>query len=789
MGSQDELKLIISAQDRAQQAILSTSNGLKYLEGTVTRLSVQLAAFSAAWSAGMAVIQKAMHYIDLGAQALKAEESFKSMADAAGVNAERLTTSMKKAADGFVDDSHLMQKAAFAMAQDIDPEKIPQLFEAARVASRKTGQDVTTSIDGMIQSISTNMPRSLRQMGMITKEQMNLLNQAMAAGINEVNLLDLVLANAAVDSAKFGASANNAAKDLARFKVQCEELKEEAGKLLTTVLQKLIGLFQSLAASVLGAAAAYHSFRASMLESDLEQEQSLGWPYGDKDEINDLKRRIEEQKRFAKEAREAALGLAAKSYDNLWGGVYTDTRTKEQKEKAIADAEARRTALEEEIRRQTAAAKDKEKAESARAAWAQALRAIQADIEKLDLEPLEQHLVEIVKKVEELREKAAKLPDKERKAAEEQIGRIPKVAKDKKTGQWKYEDWTGWVKAVGEGVVSEQAKKDFEEWLKTQQDIEQYTKDQAARSKAIREGEINEQLAELDIAEKLGTAHRDTIEERIRLSEELLDIQEEYLDALDKDKDPASWYAQKNAIDSVRKSLADLYREQLMNNPFEAMKLSMKDLENEWTDTGKQMYNLAKETAQSMQSAFSDFFFDAMDLKLKSLADYVRSFLTGVQKSIAQTLGQQVIGAAIYGVGDLASLITWAGPGSGFHTGGRVGGPASFYRLVPAAALTDLLPRRHGGGLAPDERLTINRVGERYVTEEQNSWLTGIARAMTRGTDQGEQSIIHNHFNINAVDAKSFEDLCRRNPQAVVSPVMQSMRDNRTRKEMKSLLK
>jgi len=353
-------------------------------------------------------------------------------------------------------------------------------------------------------------------------------------------------------------------------------------------------------------------------------------------------------------------------------------------------------------------------------------------------------------------------------------------------------------KIVSEGKVKglkfdieeiEQAKKDFENWLNLQHDIEKYTKEQASRIKAIREGEINEQLAELDIAEKLGKAHRETVDERIRLEKERLAIQEKALESINKEKDPAGWYAQKNAIDSVRKSLADLYREQLMNNPFEAMKLAMKDVENEWTDTGKQMYNQAKETAQSMQSAFSDFFFDAMDLKLKSLADYVRSFLTGVQKAIAQTLGQQVTGAAISGIGDLASLITWAGPGSGFHTGGRVGGPASFYRLVPAAALTDLLPRRHGGGLAPDERLVINRVGERYVTEEQNSWLTGIAKGMARGTNESEQSVVYAPITINAVDAKSFEELCRRNPQAVVSPVMQSMRDNRTRKEMKSLLK
>jgi hypothetical protein len=450
----------------------------------------------------------------------------------------------------------------------------------------------------------------------------------------------------------------------------------------------------------------------------------------------------------------------------------------------------------------------------AREEWEKTLRSMLADIEKLDLEPLEQKLIDITKKAEDLREKAAKLSTAaEREKAYAQIGSMPKDQSaewDKLVKEIGFEeakkkfqqDWTNWARQTGEGLpkpawaqamietgVSEQAKKDFEDWLKTQQDIEKYTKDQASRLKAIREGEINEQLAELDIAEKLGKAHRDTIEDRIRLEKERLAIQEKALAAIDKEKDPTGWYAQKNAIDSVRKSLADLYRDQAMKNPRDAMKLAMKDLENEWTDTGKQMYNLAKETAQSMQSAFSDFFFDAMDLKLKSLGDYVRSFLTGVQRAIAQSLGQQLTGGLISVGGDIIGSLLGISPGSVYHQGGRVGSAAASYRLVPAAAFADLIPRRHAGGLAPDERLVINRVGERYVTEEQNSWLTGIARAMSRGVNEGEQSIVHNHITINAVDAKSFEELCRRNPQAVVSPVMQSMRDNRTRKEMKSLLK
>lgn len=213
----NKIQIIIEAKDATQQAIRSTGDGLKYLEGTVTKLSVQFSAMSFAWNQAMAIVRKGMEYIDLGAKSLKAEESFEAMADSAEINAGRLRAAMKKAADGMVDDSGLMQRAAFAIGQDIDPNKIPQLLEAARLAARKTGRDVGDAIDGMIQGIATNMPRSLRQMGAISKDQMNLLNKAAAEGVTEINLLDLVLANAAVDAAKLGPAANNTAKDIARL--------------------------------------------------------------------------------------------------------------------------------------------------------------------------------------------------------------------------------------------------------------------------------------------------------------------------------------------------------------------------------------------------------------------------------------------------------------------------------------------------------------------------------------------------------------------------------------------
>jgi hypothetical protein len=53
------------------------------------------------------------------------------------------------------------------------------------------------------------------------------------------------------------------------------------------------------------------------------------------------------------------------------------------------------------------------------------------------------------------------------------------------------------------------------------------------------------------------------------------------------------------------------------------------------------------------------------------------------------------------------------------------------------------------------------------------------------GNSGGETTII----NIIANDAKSFEDMCRRNPAAITGPIMQQLRDNKIRSEFKSLVR
>jgi len=242
---------------------------------------------------------------------------------------------------------------------------------------------------------------------------------------------------------------------------------------------------------------------------------------------------------------------------------------------------------------------------------------------------------------------------------------------------------------------------------------------QGEADKAVREAEINARLAALDLLEAEGAAHRTTLAERIRLTNELAAAQSDYLAGLDKAQDPAAWYAQAEALGKTRAALAGLRRELDLQDPLRAAVRALDDLSDAWTDTGRQMHDVAKQTAESMQQAFSDFFFDSFQGKLKSLGDYITAFLTSVQRAIAQVLSQQVTAGAL-GTEPLWGSVPNALEGLNlgtlfgvsFHQGGMVGQTGGSYRIVPNIAFAGA-PRMHGGGyLAPDEVPAILQKGE-----------------------------------------------------------------------------
>ncbi|HOS77042.1 MAG TPA: hypothetical protein PLL15_03300 [Syntrophales bacterium] len=795
MASQD-ISLIIKANDQAteqikklrqeigsiRQSAETAAKGLSWMGDFATKTYIQFAALSQSVQGLAAAWGKMKQYIDLGSEALRAEEAFRAMSDATGVAAAALTEKMKKAAGGFVDDSHLMQKAAFALSQDIDPDKIPQLIEAARVAARNTGRDVAESIDGIIQAVSTNMPRSLRQMGLISKEQMGLLEQAATAGVTEVGLLDLVLAKAALTQAQYGAAADNAAKEIKRLEVQIGELKETIGKGLIEGLQRLLGALQGVAGFALGAAVnIFQLMQASNALFAMGAEKM-----GQAGKASEYKAQAREWALAARAAEDASNELYRRAMENMYGGGPAgDQRSPAQKSRDIATAQARLNALMEDLKRRIAAAKGGGSVDRIREEWAKIERDLSADIAKSGLGEYEKRLIDIDKRVEELKKKAAELPtEMERAAAGGIITSWADAMKDQLAADDLQKEVDALLAANAEGhkalkdldrsltearaselqkrlnAVDETAKKEREladqallrrviseeEYAAKGREIAAVAADakkkiQADYERSVREAEINARLADLDLLEKEGLAHRETLAERIELTKELIRVEEEHLATMDKRQDEAGWYAQSDKVTAARKTYADLTREMAMTRPFGALKLSMDDVVNRWTDAGQQMYDVATSTAQAMQQAFSDFFFDTFQGKLKSLGDYVNSFLTSVQRAVANALSQQMsagIGGLINaGVGALFG----GGKVEGYHNGGVVGETApTFYRVVPSAAFAGAR-RMHDGWLGADEVPAILQKGEWVLSRRD------VAAMKAAATGDGAPNVAVNIIN------------------------------------------
>lgn len=249
----------------------------------------------------------------------------------------------------------------------------------------------------------------------------------------------------------------------------------------------------------------------------------------------------------------------------------------------------------------------------------------------------------------------------------------------------------------------------------------------------VMEAESRRYLSQLDMMEKDRSGSKlDITRQRISVYQSLLSS---YQQNWENETDPTAKILWADKINEARSKLVDLNitlkeQEGLFT---EGLGKGLRDYLWDMKSVFQQGVEIARDTAQAMESAFSDFFFDAFQGKLQDLADYVTSFSNAVQRSIANALGQQVstgITSLVQGLfsatGSLSSTVT-----------GSFGIPASA-SYVPGVHHAGGIVRRyvpvfHGGGVNTDERVVINKVGERYITEEQNSWLTRIAQVAGSG--------------------------------------------------------
>jgi len=237
-GAVTGIKLAGEATQKLENTTKASSSGI---QAAWNAMSVKVASW-------MYVIEKAKGYWDafmqsvtLGAKAMQAEESFRIAADAANINADRMIAAMRRASAGTIDESDIMQKAVKGIVQDLNENQLVSIMEAARVSARIAGEDVRAAYETITDAIANNMPRALRKYGLLAKEDISLVNAALAAGVDDVRIYDLAMANAAKQAAIAGKEEQSLAEKIQEHNANMQNIMEQFGKYSAVIWDFLRG--------------------------------------------------------------------------------------------------------------------------------------------------------------------------------------------------------------------------------------------------------------------------------------------------------------------------------------------------------------------------------------------------------------------------------------------------------------------------------------------------------------------------------------------------------------------
>ncbi len=296
---------------------------------------------------------------------------------------------------------------------------------------------------------------------------------------------------------------------------------------------------------------------------------------------------------------------------------------------------------------------------------------------------------------------------------------------------------------------------------------------------AILEAESRRQLAVLDLAEKeMSLPKADIAKGRIEEHTKLLEAYVKQREKAIERNDLTAQFQAESRIDETRAKINELTMtvKELTGSFGEGFNRGLTEFLWNVKTSFQMAKEIATETATAMQQSFSDFFFDAFEGKLKSLSDYLNSFLSSVKRAMANALGQQVTGSIISGIGSLFGSTPASSGSSGTPTYHPSLNPGGTQVAHTGGTVRRYIPVFHAGGLNSDERMVINRVGERYITEEQNEWLTNIARSMD-GTSQPIVTVQVNIDNKTGLDVKQRETQTQWDGKRMIKNVMIELAD------------
>ncbi|MFA5424189.1 MAG: hypothetical protein WC374_10070 [Phycisphaerae bacterium] len=397
------------AMNKAGSSATKASSTFQSLKGTY------LDFMAKATSAYLAA-RKAMEYMTQGAQAEQVTSSFRIMAESANANAGKMISVMRAATKETIDDSDMMQKAIKMMTLGFNPAQIERFSKVVITASQVAGTTAGEAYERLADAISTRMPRSLIQMGAVTRDQMKIVQAAIDAGADSTYLYELAVANLELKQKQLQGTQDASTIGIQKFKAQAKEAAEVVGQLLIVGLQKLWAMFQYIEAGSLYASGGIYKLVQAfdVLMSHMPGTDKAAW-----------QKSAEYWKEMATGDFAAAQKIAQQATDNLIGRVEVEKRATNQE---LADAKARVDAklaegvaiaekAKADTKAQQAAIKAAEDARRLREEWDKTAIKINQAIELDGLTGLSRELKENEQAAENLKKQFEKLDPATRDAA------------------------------------------------------------------------------------------------------------------------------------------------------------------------------------------------------------------------------------------------------------------------------------------------------------------------------------------------------------------------------------
>ena len=175
------------------------------------------------------------------------------------------------------------------------------------------------------------------------------------------------------------------------------------------------------------------------------------------------------------------------------------------------------------------------------------------------------------------------------------------------------------------------------------------------------------------------------------------------------------------------------------------------ELKKSATASAEAIQDIYKNAAQSIQSSFSDFFFDVMQ---GNMTDLAASFKRTLDRMVAELLASKLL-AAVGGIGN------------GTVAGGGISGAiGSFFGSIPGRAT--------GGPITANSPYWVGEEGPEIVIPKSSGTVipADVSQSMSNERQSGESNTYH--VSINALDSKSFMDMIENNDRAITNAISQA---------------